>query len=95
MKGYVIGEVEVKDPVAYEQYRRGVLATIEKFGGRFLVRGGKADGLEGAKPAGRLVILEFPSFEQAATWYRSTDYAPLIKMRQGASTGRLILVEGV
>jgi uncharacterized protein (DUF1330 family) len=95
MKGYVIGEVEVKDPVAYEAYRKGVLATIEKFGGRFLVRGGKADGLEGAKPAGRLVILEFPSFEQAATWYRSADYAPLIKMRQGASTGRLILVEGV
>jgi uncharacterized protein (DUF1330 family) len=95
MKGYVIGEVEVKDPVAYEAYRKGVLATIEKFGGRFLVRGGKADGLEGAKPAGRLVILEFPSFEQAATWYRSTDYAPLIKMRQGASTGRLILVEGI
>jgi uncharacterized protein (DUF1330 family) len=95
MKGYVIGEVEVKDPVAYEAYRKGVLATIEKFGGRFLVRGGKAEGLEGAKPAGRLVILEFPSFEQAATWYRSADYAPLIKMRQGASTGRLILVEGV
>lgn len=95
MNGYVIGEVEVKDPAAYEEYRKRVLATIEKFGGRFLVRGGKADGLEGAKPAGRLVILEFPSFDQAATWYRSADYAPLIKMRQGASTGRLILVEGV
>ncbi|HWA38724.1 MAG TPA: DUF1330 domain-containing protein [Burkholderiales bacterium] len=95
MKGYVIGEVEVRDPSAYEEYRKGVLATIEKFGGRFLVRGGKAEGLEGAKPAGRLVILEFPSFEQAAKWYRSPEYAPLIRMRQGASTGRLVLVEGV
>ena len=94
MKGYVIGEVTVKDPAVYEDYRRQVLATIEKFGGRFLVRGGKSEGLEGATPAGRLVILEFPSYEQAATWYRSADYAPLIKLRQGASTGRLMLVEG-
>ena len=95
MKGYVIGEVAVKDPAAYEEYRKQVLATIEKFGGRFLVRGGRSEGVEGAPPAGRIVILEFPSFDQAAKWYRSGEYAPLIRMRQGASSGRLILVEGV
>ena len=94
MKGYVIGEVEVRDPAEYENYRKQVLATIEKFGGRFLVRGGKAEGLEGAAPAGRLVILEFASFDQAEKWYRSAEYAPLIRMRQSASSGRLILVEG-
>jgi uncharacterized protein (DUF1330 family) len=94
MKGYVIGEVDVKNPPAYEEYRRQVLATIEAFGGRFLVRGGRSEGLEGAAPAGRLVVLEFPSYEQASKWYRSDAYAPLIKMRQGASIGRLILVEG-
>jgi uncharacterized protein (DUF1330 family) len=95
MKGYVIGEVAVSNPTAYEEYRRQVLATIEKYGGRFLVRGGKAEGLEGSAPAGRIVILEFPSFDQAEKWYRSEEYAPLIRMRQGASNGRLILVEGV
>jgi uncharacterized protein (DUF1330 family) len=94
MKGYVIGEVAVINPNAYEEYRRQVLATIEKFGGRFLVRGGKVEGLEGAAPAGRIVILEFPSFDHAAGWYRSAEYAPLIGLRRGASTGRLILVEG-
>jgi uncharacterized protein (DUF1330 family) len=95
VKGYVIGEVAVKDAAAYEEYRKQVLATIEKFGGRFLVRGGRSEGVEGAPPAGRIVILEFPSFDQAAKWYRSSEYAPLIRMRQGASSGRLILVEGV
>ncbi len=94
MKGYVIGEVAVNNRAAYEEYRRQVLATIEKFGGRFLVRGGKVEGLEGPAPAGRIVVLEFPSFDQAAKWYRSPEYAPLITLRQGASTGRLILVEG-
>lgn len=94
MKGYVIGEVAVSNPAAYEEYRRRVLPTIEKFGGRFLVRGGKVEGLEGAAPSGRIVILEFPSFDEAARWYHSGEYAPLVRMRQGASTGRLILVEG-
>jgi uncharacterized protein (DUF1330 family) len=94
MKGYVIGEVDVKNPAAYENYRKQVLATIEQYGGRFLARGGKLEGLEGAAPAGRVVILEFPSYDQAAKWYRSAEYAPLITMRQSASRGRLILVEG-
>ena len=94
MKGYVIGEIAVNNPTAYEEYRRQVSATLEKFGGRFLVRGGKVEGLEGTAPAGRIVVLEFPSFDQAAKWYRSAEYAPLIRIRQGASTGRLILVEG-
>ena len=95
MKGYVIGELAVEDPAAYEEYRRQVLATIQMYGGRFLVRGGKVEGLEGAAPAGRIVVLEFPSYDQAAKWYRSAEYAPLIRMRQGASRGRLLLVEGV
>jgi uncharacterized protein (DUF1330 family) len=95
MKGYVIGEVAVNDPKAYEEYRRQVLSTIEKYGGRFLVRGGKVQGLEGSAPAGRIVVLEFPSFDQAAKWYRSEEYAPLIQMRQSASSGRLLLVEGL
>jgi uncharacterized protein (DUF1330 family) len=93
VKGYVIGEIEVTDPKVYDEYRGQVLATIEKHGGRFLVRGGKAEGLEGAAPK-RMVVLEFPSPEQARAWYRSAEYAPLIQLRQRGSKGRLVLAEG-
>jgi uncharacterized protein (DUF1330 family) len=93
MKGYVIGEIEVTNQAVYDEYRGQVLATIQKYGGRFLVRGGKAEGLEGAAPK-RMVVLEFPSLEQARTWYRSPEYAPLIILRQKGSNGRLVLAEG-
>jgi uncharacterized protein (DUF1330 family) len=93
MKGYVIGEIEVTDQKPYDEYRGQVLATIEKYGGRFLVRGGKAEAVEGAAPK-RMVVLEFPSLEQAQKWYRSPEYAPLILLRQKGSRGRLVLAEG-
>jgi uncharacterized protein (DUF1330 family) len=93
MAAYVIGEIEVTDPVAYQEYGKQVLATIQKFGGKFVVRGGKAEALEGAAPK-RIVVLEFPTIEQAKNWHRSAEYAPLIEMRQKASRGRLIVVEG-
>jgi uncharacterized protein (DUF1330 family) len=94
MAAYVIGEIEVTDPATYQDYGKQVLPTIQKFGGKFVVRGGKAEALEGAAPK-RMVVLEFPSVEQAQSWYRSAEYAPLIKLRQKASRGRLIVVEGV
>ena len=93
MNAYVIGEIEVTDPAVYDDYRKQVLATITKYGGRFLARGGKDEPLEGAAPK-RVVVLEFPSYEQALKWYRSPEYAPLITLRQKASKGRLVLVEG-
>jgi len=95
MAAYVIGEIEVTDPAGYDDYRKGVLATIEKFGGRFAARGGRVEPLEGGWSPKRLVIVEFPTLEQAQKWYRSAEYAPLIKLRQKASRGRLVLVEGV
>jgi len=93
MAAYVIGEIEVTDPKLYDDYRKQVLGTVTKYGGRFQARGGKAEALEGAAPK-RVVVLEFPSYEQALKWYRSTEYAPLITLRQKASKGRLVLVEG-
>jgi uncharacterized protein (DUF1330 family) len=93
MAAYVIGEIDVSDPAMYDDYRRQVLATVQKHGGRFLVRGGRAEALEGAAPK-RVVMLEFPSYQRALEWYRSAEYAPLIKLRQQASQGRLLLVEG-
>lgn len=94
MAAYVVGEIEVTDAAGYDEYRRQVLATVQKHGGRFLARGGRAEALEGAAAAKRVVVLEFPSYERALEWYRSAEYAPLIRLRQKASTGRLILVEG-
>lgn len=94
MTAYVIGEIEVTDLATYDEYRKQVLATIEKYGGRFAVRGGKVEPLEGGWAPKRVVLVEFPSFEQALKWYRSPEYAPLIELRQKGSRGRLILVEG-
>jgi uncharacterized protein (DUF1330 family) len=95
MKGYVIGEIEVTDPGVYDDYRKQVPATIEKYGGRFAARGGKAEALEGGWSPKRIVVLEFASYEQALKWYRSPEYAPLLKLRQRASRGKLIVVEGL
>lgn len=94
MAAYLIGEIEVTDPAAYEDYRKQVGATVAKYGGRFVVRGGKVQALEGGWSPSRIVALEFASMEQAQKWYRSPEYAPLIALRQRASSGKLILVEG-
>ena len=94
MSAYLIGEIDVTDPAGYEDYRKQVLAVVTKYGGRFIVRGGKVDPKEGGWAPKRIVVLEFPSLEQAQKFYHSAEYAPLIKLRQRASKGRLILVEG-
>ena len=94
MAAYVIGEIDVMDPATYDEYRRQVLATIERHGGRFVVRGGAVESLEGGWTPKRVVVLEFPTMAKAREWYRSPEYTPLIKLRQKASRGRLVLVEG-
>lgn len=95
MAAYIIAEVQVTNPERYEEYRRQVGATIEAYGGRFKVRGGTSEGLEGDAPRGRLVVVEFDSYEQAKAWYDSEEYAGPKALRQETSTGRLILVDGV
>jgi uncharacterized protein (DUF1330 family) len=94
MAAYVIGEIEVTDPALYEEYRRQVMTVVTRYGGKFIVRGGRVETLEGGWAPGRFVALEFPSMEQAQKWYRSPEYAPLIELRKKASRGKLILVEG-
>jgi uncharacterized protein (DUF1330 family) len=95
MAAYIIAEVEVTDPATYERYRPIALETVTKYGGKFIVRGGTVEPLEGDPPRPRIVVLEFPSTDQARKWYRSAEYAPGIKLRQSASRSRLFLVEGV
>ena len=95
MPGYVVAEVEVTDPAAYEEYRKLVPATVQKYGGRFLTRGGKTETKEGGWAPARFVILEFPSLEQARKWYESPEYAPALAIRKRASKSKLILAEGL
>ena len=94
MKGYVIAEIEITDPATFQEYGRQVPATIAKFGGRYLVRGGSIEAVEGGWNPRRLVVLEFPSMDQARKWYHSEEYKPLIALRQKGSRGKLVFVEG-
>ena len=94
MAGYLIAEIEVHDPVLFEEYRKLVPATIAKYGGKYLVRGGATDTLEGDWAPARLVMLEFPTLEQARKWYHSAEYKPLLAMRLKAAKSKAILVEG-
>lgn len=95
MPAYVIAEIDITDPAAYEEYRTQVPAVIAKYGGRYLARGGKVEPLEGGWTPRRIAVVEFPSMDQAAKFYRSPEYAPLIEIRQKASRGKLIIVEGI
>ena len=94
MSAYIIADVEITNPVQYAAYIRIVPPTIARYGGRFLVRGGRTEVLEGSWSPRRVVILEFPSFEHAKQWWASEEYSTPKALRQGASVGNLILVEG-
>jgi uncharacterized protein (DUF1330 family) len=94
MAAYVIADIEVTDTAVYDEYRRQVLATVTKYGGRFMVRGGKMDVLEGDWAPKRVVVLEFQTMDALKRWYHSDEYKPLIALRQKATIGKLIAVEG-
>jgi uncharacterized protein (DUF1330 family) len=95
MAAFVISEVETRDAAAMAQYREHAAASIARHGGRYLVRGGAADLIEGGPPPRTLVIVEFSSMTKAREWYASPDYAEALKFRQTALERRLLFVEGV
>ena len=94
MPAYLINDMEVTDPDLLEEYKKLSPATIQQYGGRFLARGGELDVLEGEWRPKRLVILEFPSLEQAKAWANSAEYAPAKQLRQRASRSNIIVVDG-
>jgi len=94
LAAYLIAEVDVTDPETYEEYRKLVPATVEKYGGRFLVRGGTVESMEGGWQPERLVVIEFDSMNQARKWYESPEYGQAIGQRHKAANSRLVLVEG-
>ncbi len=95
MAAYLIADVDVTDPTAYEDYRARVPAVIEQYGGRYLVRGGAAEHAEGTRPPHRLVILEFADMSALKRFYESPEYAPLRTIRERAARSEVNFVEGV
>jgi uncharacterized protein (DUF1330 family) len=94
MPAYIIADVEVHDAAKYEEYKRMVPASLASYGGRFIVRGGRTETLDGTWSPSRLIILEFPSAPQAKAWWHSGEYAEAKKLRESASRGQFLLVEG-
>lgn len=94
MSAYVISEVEVRDASAMEAYRALAAQTIAQYGGRYLVRGGDAEIVEGGPPPKTVIIVEFPSMERLREWYASPEYAEALKHRRTALDRRLVFVEG-
>lgn len=95
MAAYVIVQVDVKDPVRYDDYKSMVPASMQPYGGRFLVRGGKTHSMEGSWSPSRFVIVEFPSVEQAKAWWASPEYAEGKALRQATADSQLIIAEGI
>lgn len=95
MPAYVIVEIEVTDPQTYEGYKKLTPGTLALFDGKFVVRGGQTETLEGDWKPNRIVVVEFPSMEKARAWFTSPEYTAARKIRQQASRGKMILVEGI
>jgi uncharacterized protein (DUF1330 family) len=95
MAAYLIARVDVTDPDAYETYKKLAAAAIEKHEGRYLARGGQMETLEGEPESRRLVIVVFPTLEQAKTFYESPEYQEAKAARAGAAMGQFVVVDGV
>ena len=93
-RAFFIGQFDIHDPEGYAVYRAQTAATLVPFGGRFVVRAGRVQVFEGDAPLPRVVVIEFPSFDQAKAWYESAAYQKLIPIRQKSASGKSFLVEG-
>jgi uncharacterized protein (DUF1330 family) len=94
MPAYIIADIVVKDTATNEIYTAQTPDMVEKYGGKFIVRGGEFEALEGGWSPSRLVVVEFPSFEQARKFYYSDEYKPLRDIRLKTTESKAILVDG-
>ena len=95
MSAFVIVDIEVTEPAGYEEYKKLAPPAVALYGGKYVARGGKNETLEGEWRPDRLVILEFPSMEQAKAWVNSAEYAPARAMRHKYARSKMGVVEGV
>ena len=94
-RAYLIAEVQVTDPEAYKPYIPKAAQIVAQYGGQYLARGGKTESLEGAEPAGRVAIVQFPSMAELQKFWSSPEYREVAPIRRGASKSRLFVIEGV
>jgi uncharacterized protein (DUF1330 family) len=94
MSAYVIVDIEVIDPVRYEEYKRLAAPTVTAYGGRYVVRGGATETLEGDWVPNRFVVLEFETADQAKAWWSSPEYAPAKALRQETANTQMVVAEG-
>jgi uncharacterized protein (DUF1330 family) len=95
MAAYLIGNVEVTDGASYEEYRKQVPTVVAAHGGRYLVRGGASEVLEGTWQPKRSVVLEFPTMAALKTFWESPEYRPLRAIRERAAKSNLVAIEGL
>jgi len=94
MPAYIAVDITINDPETYDRYKAMVPASIAKYGGTYLTRGGATKTLEGNWSPKRFVILEFPTLEAAESWWNSPEYAPAKALRQSCADTNMLLVEG-
>ena len=95
MSAYIISDVTAKDADAFQIYRSRAAASIARYGGRYLVRGGPIEQLEGNWAPRAIIVVEFPDIERARTWYRSPEYAFALEVHDRALSRNLILLDGI
>jgi uncharacterized protein (DUF1330 family) len=95
MPAYVIVDIEITDPIGYEQYKKMASESIKLYGGKYLARGGPNETLEGDWKANRLVILEFENTARVKTWLTSSEYSPARDLRHKFACSKMIVVEGI
>lgn len=94
MPAYIVVQIKVNDPVTYEQYKGMAPPSIAQYQGKYIVRGGPSEVLEGSWHPSRLVILEFPTMALARAWWTSSEYAPGKALRQSCAETEMLLIEG-
>ena len=94
MSGYVIANINVKDPEAYKEYVGKVKPTVEKFGGKYLVRNGEFKVIDGEWKHPRTVVIKFPTYEKALEWYNSEEYRPVKPIRLENTVTNGIIIKG-
>ena len=95
MAAYIIVEIEITDPVGYEEYKNQAGATVEKHGGKYIVRGGAAETLEGDWHPKRIVVLQFENMARAKEWLNCEEYREPRKLRHRTAKTNMIVVEGI
>jgi uncharacterized protein (DUF1330 family) len=95
MAAYLVVDIDVTNPAQFEEYKKLAPAAIAKYGGRYIIRGGAYEVLEGAWKPQRLTVVEFDSMEKAKAFYHSPEYQVAIKARHGAANMNMLLVQGI